>query len=283
MPTLREVQQAVRRGLFGNAGPGSAADPASFAAPDLGVSVPGLGASALERLSIYRNTCRGTLLNALRLSFPAVQRLVGEEFFEGAVQCFIDEAAGGIPNSAWLYEYGGELAAFLAAFPAAAGLPYLGEVAQLEWVVNRALHAPDAARFDLAQLASLIGGRADAQLIPHASIGLLSLRYPADTIWRAVLEEDDTALAAVNLSAGPVRLLIERDDTGVQVQRLHEAAWTLAKRLCAGLPLCEALDSLPLGAESRDVTAALLAEQLSARRFIGVRLPDDTPPGDPES
>ncbi len=268
MPALLEVQQAMSRCLLGG---------------EMPTLVPGLDAAALERLSIYRNTCRSTLLNALRLSFPAVQRLVGEEFFEGAVQCFIDEGPGGIPDSAWLYEYGGEFAAFLASFPPAAGLPYLSDVARLEWAVNRALHAPDAERLDVVHLASLIGGRADARLIPHASICLLSLQYPADRIWRAVLEEDDAALAAVNLSASPVRLLIERDDTGVQVQRLHEAAWTLAKRLCAGLPLCEALDSIPSGAGSRDTTAALLAEQLSARRFIGARLPDCTPPGDPES
>ncbi len=266
MPTLLEVQHSMRRSLFGGGG-----------------AVPGLGASALGRLSIYRNTCRSTLLNALRLSFPAVQQLVGEEFFEGAGQCFIDEGPDGIPDSAWLYEYGTEFAAFLASFPNAAELPYLSDVAHLEWAVNRALHAPDAERLDAACLASLIGGRADARLIPHASIGLLSLRYPADTIWRAVLEEDDGALAGVNLSAGPVRLLIERDEAGVQVRRLHETAWTLAQRLCAGLPLCEALDSIPPGAGSRDATAALLAEQLSARRFIGATLSDDTPPGDPES
>lgn len=262
MPTLLEVQQSVRRSLFGG-----------------GAAVPGLGASALGRLSIYRNTCRSALLNALRLSFPAVRQLVGEEFFEGAAQCFIDEGPGGIPESAWLYEYGTEIAAFLESFPPAAELPYLGDVARLEWAVNRALHAPDAERLGVACLVSLIGGRADARLIPHASIGLLSLRYPADTIWRAVLGEDDAALAAVNLSAGPVRLLIERDEAGVQVQRLHETAWTLAKRLCAGLPLCEALDSIPPVAGSCDA-AALLAEQLSARRFIGATLSGDAPRGD---
>ena len=40
--------------------------------------------TAAERLNIYRNTCLSTLSGALRISYPAVQRLVGAEFFEGA-------------------------------------------------------------------------------------------------------------------------------------------------------------------------------------------------------
>ncbi len=311
MPTLLEVQQAMRGALFGgagssdHAGPGpsdstgpsraggragapvdtgvAAVDSASPESP-LGLGdgtlepVPGLGASALERLSIYRNTCRSTLANALRLSFPAVRRLVGEEFFEGAVQRFIDEAAGGIPGSAWLNEYGRELAAFLASFPPAMGLPYLADVARLEWAVNGALHAPDAARLDAArlgaaQVASRTRESAEVRFVAHPSIGLLSLRYPADTIWRAVLKEDDAALAAVDLASGPVWLLVERDEAGVQVRRLTEREWRLTERLCAGAPLQAALEESPDGA------AMLLAEHLSAGRFTDVLLEDgDAPP-----
>ncbi len=262
MPTLLDVQQAMRRALSGGGG-----------TPE---SVPGLGVAALERLSIYRNTCRSTLVNALRLSFPAIRQLVGEEFFDGTAQCFIDEAVSGMPRSAWLYEYGGEFAAFLESFRPAAELPYLNDVARLEWAVNGALHAPDAARLDIARLALLIDGRADAWLVPHPSIALLSLRYPADAIWRAVLEDDDAALAAVDLASGPVRLLIERAETGVQVQRLAESDWRLTERLCAGQPLHAALEANPDEASrdeaSPDEAAVLLAAHLSAGRFVDVLL-----------
>jgi hypothetical protein len=294
MPTLLEVQQSMRRSLFGgaersvldgDASPSGTGAPASPDAADPApLVVPGLGAAALERLSIHRNTARSALLNALRLSFPVVQRLVGETFFEGAAQCFIDEAPGGIPDSACLYDYGTEFAGFLESFPPAAELPYLGDVARLEWAVNRALHAPDAERLDAARIGSLLGGRADAHLVLHASIGLLSLRYPADTIWRALIEGDDSALAAVDLASGPVWLLIERDEAdGVQVERLRESAWRFSQRLCVGLPLFAALDEVRAGGESGDSAAVLLAEHLSARRFIGVALLDEDPRGDPRS
>ena len=47
------------------------------------------GISPAARLDIYRNTFVGDADRALRLSFPAVQRLVGADFFEGAAQRFI--------------------------------------------------------------------------------------------------------------------------------------------------------------------------------------------------
>jgi hypothetical protein len=42
------------------------------------------GFAAAERLRIYRNTCRSTLIEALRMTYPALDRLVGRDFFDMA-------------------------------------------------------------------------------------------------------------------------------------------------------------------------------------------------------
>jgi hypothetical protein len=83
------------------------------------------GLAPEQRLSVYRHTFASNLANALRLSFPAVQRLVGAEFFEGAAQVVAHERP---PLSAYLDEYGGGFSDFLARFPAAAALAYLPDV-----------------------------------------------------------------------------------------------------------------------------------------------------------
>jgi uncharacterized protein len=253
-PTLLDVQQAMRSRLFDGC------------------------AEAPERLSIYRNTCRSVLVNALRLSFPAVQQLVGEEFFEGAAQRFMDEQPSGVPGSAWLNEYGAEFPAFLASFAPAAAVPYLADVAQLEWAVNKALHAPEAKPLDAARLADLAEAcpEADLRLVPHGSITLLSLGFAADAIWRAVLDRDDAALAAIDLAEGPVCLLVERGADGVRVRRLPRSAWRFTARLCAGSPLRAVLDEEPAESELRESAAALLAEHLLAGRFIDTLVGDST-------
>ena len=140
-PSLLDVQRALRASLAdGRQGV------ASYVLAD--------GLDAAARLSIYRETATGTLVGALRLTFPAVRKLVGEEFFEGAARAFIDQQPA---RSAWLDEYGAGFASFIARFPPAAIVRYLPDVAELEWAVSRALHAPEAVAIDPARL-GILGG-----------------------------------------------------------------------------------------------------------------------------
>jgi hypothetical protein len=227
-----------------------------------------------EILEVYRHTATSTLVNALRLSFPALVRLVGTEFFEGAAREFIPLNA---PRRAYLNDYGGAFASFLAGFSPAARLPYLGDVAQLEWAVNQALHAEDAQALDLQRLSGLDEAALPAVVFGiHPSIRLLKLAFPADDIWRAVLDGDDAAMARIDLTSGPVHLLIERDRSGVQVRRLDPWAWDLTRSLAAGRSLQAAMAECPVPDEAALNT--LLAGHLSAGRFIEFSCPGDAFP-----
>lgn len=134
--------------------------------------------------------------------------------------------------------------------------------------MNRALHAPDVEPLDIARLAALDAANHDrVRFVAHPALGLVRAAYPVDAIWRAVLAEDDAALAAADLAAGPVWLMVQRLASGVDVTRIDERAWRFAAALCAGEPLGAAL-SAAAGTDA----AALLAEHLVAGRFIGFSL-----------
>jgi hypothetical protein len=250
MPTLLEMQSAMRQMLAGDK---------AAAAAMLSAGITS------DRLDIYRNTFLVTLTRALKLSFPAVAKLVGDAFFEGAAQIFITEHP---PRAAWLDQYGGDFADFLQSFAPAQSVAYLADVARLEWAVSTALHAPDTEPLDPAALASL-GGEDQGRicLIADPSIGLLQLAYPADAIWRAVLAGSDAALGKIDLKSGPVDLLIERRADGVAVERFAREPWQFLAKLCAGEPIEAAIDP----AHDFDVPAAL-AEHLAAGRFTGFRV-----------
>jgi len=252
-PSLLELQRALRASLVVH--------------DDRGISahVVDAGMSPAERLDVYRNTFASVLTTALRLSYPAVHRLVGAEFFEGTARIFIEAHP---PKSACLDDYGEKFADFLSDFEPAASLAYLTEVARLEWAVNRALHASDVEPLDPRRLAALAEAeRARVRFAPHPSVSLIRADYPVDTIWRAVLEQDDAALAAIDLAAGPVWLLAQRLASGIDVRRISESAWRFTATLFAGRPLAAALDEAP------DTEAsALLADHLAAGRFIDFRL-----------
>jgi hypothetical protein len=254
VPALLEFQTAMRAQLLDDSSPAAAAIVAAALAP-------------ADRISIYRNTSRIALTNALRLNYPAVQRLVGEDFFAATADIFIAKAP---PQMAWLDFYGVEFPEFLERFAPAASLRYLPDIARLERAVSRALHTADAERLAPAQLANTaIADHARVSFVPHPTIGLLSSHYPVDAIWRAVLADDDAALTAIDLNSGAVWLLIERTTDAVAVTRLDQRPWQFAEALFAGRPLAAALEV----AGSADAPA-WLAAHLAAGRFVGFALKD---------
>ena len=234
MSLLLELQRGMRTALLTGADP-----PPS--------TVIGGALTAAARVGIYRNNVLGNLTGALRLTFPAVERLVGADFFAAAAAGFVCKAP---PTSADLYEYGAEFPAFLAGFEPAQGLAYLPDVARLEWAVNRALHAcvTPALAAD-----ALIGvpeqHRAGLRFMAHPSLSLLALGHPAKAIWEAVLGEDvetrASALAAIEIAAPGDVLAVLQGADGLALLRLSPTAYDLAHALIDGHSLADALDLVP--------------------------------------
>lgn len=253
MPNLREVQQAIHDGLIGG----------HFdMAADYVVSN---GLSPQSRLNIYRNTYLSGLVKALRLTFPAVERLVGGDFFEASAQVFIAEHP---PKTAYLDQYGAHFPAFLSEYRQSSYLAYLPGVAELEWAISQSLNAPDATILDLQEISSL--GAADQDLLyflPDPSVRLVRAEYPIDAIWRAVLDQDMAALSSIDMNSGPVFLLVQRRQDGAAVIPLNEFSWHFLERLCRGEPAMEVIN----GCMDIDGATAL-AEHIAAGRFCGFDL-----------
>jgi hypothetical protein len=256
MPTLLEMQDAVYRSLVEHDdGPASRH-----------IGHDGLAPEA--RLSVYRNTFVGSLTTVLRLSYPAVHRLVGAAFFESMARIFIETEP---PRCAYLDRYGAAFPDFVAVFQPAGSLPYLPGVARLEWAVNVALYAPDVPALDLSRFSAL--GPAHHERLafaPHPAVGLVRDDYPVDAIWRAVLAQDEAAMASIEIGSGSVWLLVDRQETAVDVRRIDERSWRFMSDLCAGRPVSEVIESFP-----EVDSAALLPEHLAAGRFSNFKLIDE--------
>jgi hypothetical protein len=136
---LATFQDAFARALL-------AADPAADAAA-------GIGALAAQPgFAVYRNTVMKGCIDALQANYPAVARLVGEEWFRAAAAVFVREA---LPAQPTLLDYGAGFAEFLSSFAPAAELPYLADVARLDRRWSEAHIAADAPLLDAAALAAL--------------------------------------------------------------------------------------------------------------------------------
>lgn len=149
------------------------------------------GGAAGRRFDVYRNNVATALIDALRAAFPAIDKLVGADFFGAMAGEFMRAHP---PRSPVISEYGDAFPDWLAAFPPVAQLPYLPEVARIEQARRIAYHAADAAPLDPAALAGTAPeALALMQLRPHPSAHWMTTTHPALAIWARNADRPDLA------------------------------------------------------------------------------------------
>ena len=110
--------------------------------------------AAQPGFSVYRNTVVKGWIDALQGNFPAVARLVGEEWFRAAAAVFATDAP---PTDARLLLYGAAFPAFLEGFPPANELPHLSGVAELDRLWTLAHLAIDEPAVSADSITALAG------------------------------------------------------------------------------------------------------------------------------
>jgi hypothetical protein len=227
MPALHELQRAFGASLL---------DPAAL--PSLLPLLEGPDASL--RFAVYRGNMYGNCVGALAGAYPIVRAIVGEAFFEAMGK----EYARAHPSASGdLSEFGHAFAAFVAQFEHTQDLPYLPDVARLEWLAHRAWFARDAAPFPFCRLSG------DACPDPGAlrpvlapSCALLESAWPIARIWETH-NDPRSDPAGVDLQAGPERVLVYRPRWHVEVAPLDAGDFRFLAAAAAGCTLGEALEA----------------------------------------
>jgi hypothetical protein len=247
------------------AGFGAALLDADLPPPD-GLRVPA-GDTPARRFAVYRNNVLVSLVDALAARFPVTERLVGTGFFRAMAQAF---AAAAPPASPLLMTYGDGFPDFIAAFPPAAGVPYLADVARLEAARTRAFHTADVAPLPdtaLRALASRDGERLLAcRLTLHPSAEVLRSPFAVATIWSA--HQGDHVPCGLD-PEGPEDVLVARPESDVEVTRLPPGGARFAGALGEGATLAEAAETALAEVPGFDPTENLVA-LIGARVVIAV-------------
>jgi hypothetical protein len=218
---------------------------------------PGLvgldGRAGAMRFAIYRNNVALGLIEALKAAFPVVYALVGDDFFAAMAHAHAVEYP---PVSPVMLEYGGGFPAFIARFKPAAALPYLADVARLEWAWVEAYHAADAwplspgllprvAREDLPQ----------ARLLLSPSLRIVRSDFPVVAIWE-MHGRDDRADAQLFADGGQDALVL-RPGAEVEIRCLPAGNAVFIEALAAGASVVEAMQAGLAASVLFDLAAAL--------------------------
>ena len=238
------------------------------ATADVGM-LRGPAARLRRRLGFYRGNVQASVYKALRSAYPVCERLVGESFFEGMAYAY----AAAVPSTSGdLNAYGDALPDFVRGFAPAVSLPYLADVALLEWHVHRAHYAADRPPLDLRGLAALPAERfAEVVAQLHPACSLLTTRTPAARIWIAHQPGRDGDFE-VDLDDGPDRALVHRPAYRVEVALLDPAPYAWLSACAQGATL----DVATRAAQALDagfVLDAHLAGWVRERVIAELRLP----------
>ncbi len=226
------------------------------------------GLSADARLGIYCNNTVSNLFNALKADYPVVERLVGGDFFRHAAKKHI---AGAPSLSGDINDYGEDFPEFLAAFPAAAGLPYLGDVARLERAWKQVFYAADAVVADFTSLAELPqDSLGDLHFQLHPALRLVASPYPIMQIWCA--NQPDMAIAEeIHLDDRSEHVQLRRTDGQIEMVLLAPAEYEWLALLSSGSNLAAAVDAAFSRQDDFDL-ASCLQRHLAQGSFIAFTL-----------
>lgn len=200
-----------------------------------------------KRFAVYRNNVAVGLTTALETGFPVLRRLLGPDFFTAMAGVFLRAHP---PRSRLMMLYGAEMPDFILSFPPVAHLPYLPDVARLEFALRQSYHAKDTAAIDPAVLGELSGQRfLAARLCIAPSVGVVRSAWPIHAVWRA-----NTSDTNQKLVWEPETVLIVRRDFDPTPHVVAAEAGVFIERLIAGDPVA---DALAIAGEALDLTACL--------------------------
>lgn len=189
-----------------------------------------------RRFAVYRNNVAASLIDALGACFPVVKRLVGDEFFRAMAHAFVLREP---PLSPLLIHYGESFPGFIEDFEAAEPLPYLADVARLEYARGRAYHAADAEPLPRAAFVSLPAGRISAARVTlHPSVSIIASSFPLLSIWE--VNQEATVRPVPHWE--PEAVLVARPFLEVETRRPLPGTDAFLLALQAGATIAEAVE-----------------------------------------
>ena len=191
-----------------------------------------------KRYAVYRNNVTVGLISALEANFPAIKRLVGDEFFSAMARVFARENP---PKSRIMAEYGASFPDFLESFDPLSAYPYIADVARLERLWLDSFHEGDATPLQGAALAAIAPEALfEARFSIHPAARLFSSPFAAVSIMSANRAQGD--VPQIDPST-PECGLVTRPHLGVTVRHIPVSTHAFLTALAGGAALDEGIET----------------------------------------
>ena len=189
------------------------------------------------RLSVYAGGYLARTREALAEVYEAVHFVLGESAFIELAEAYAARYSSHDYNLSFA---GRHLPEFLRDLPMTQRLPFLPDLARLEWLVCRAFHAFEQPPLLPSRVAALPPEAWDRLCLAfQPSVGIVASAWPILDIWTARRQPRDSV--SLDVAGRAQRVLVFRRGLDVRCDLLEEPAFHLLEVLLAGRPLGEAL------------------------------------------
>jgi hypothetical protein len=215
----------------------------------------------LDRLKIYRNNILLNLLNALKITYPKVCKIVGENHFDDLVRPFCFKTP---PLEGCLDAWGGCFPQYLASHSIKDKFPFLEDLAQFEWLKNQVFLLREQKTLGIDTLSDLMEqGWENWSVQLNPTVFLLESAYD----FKQILDYVDNSIPALRPPYEKTTYLLGVRHQGIiQIHWLEETAFQFINQLKKSKSVLEALDQLP-----RVNLPAVLAFAFSKQLFTEIR------------
>lgn len=174
-----------------------------------------------QQLQIYRNNIFLTQIGVLRKLYSVIEKLVGQDFFHATAREYIKQYPSTVKS---LHDYGDKFAEFLAGFLHAQTMPYLPEVAQLEWGCHEILYEHNDEPFDLLRLKNIAhADHGDIRFKLNSASRLFAFRYSILQIWQICREDNDEKI--IELHQGGEKVLVIKKQEDIIFEKLTDGEY----------------------------------------------------------
>lgn len=212
--------------------------------------------------AVYRNTVIRGGVDAIEANFPAVRRVVGDEWLRAAATVYLRAHP---PDEASLLACGRDFPDFLRHFGPAAELPWLPDLARLDRAWTESHGARDEPTLDPSVIATLApDALAAALLVPHAAARwVASEAFPIHALWTRNRRGDD---GFDDIAWTGEAVLVTRPRDVVQWTAIDGSTGAFLDACARGAPVADAIDAA-LAADGAVDLARLMTTLLDAGAF----------------
>ena len=242
-PSLAEIQRWMKRGIL-----------TGTAAPSAQPLVnPQRGTPGEERLAVYAVGYLVRMREALRETYEAVHHALGDRRFGELAEAYATQHPSADYNLSFI---GRHLEQFLKTSPLTDALPFLPDLARLEWHISLAFHAAEQPPLNPSTLANIPAEKWEtATLTFQPAVSVVASAWPILDIWQARARPHEAV--SIEVVDRPQQVLVSRRALEVHCELIEARQCAVLEGLLAGRSLGQVLGEVAsaLGEKPDDVTA----------------------------